>query len=397
MGVPEFIIARRGPVRLRGVRTAKTTAAAVAAFLVAIPVSSNHRPIVAPLTALLVVQLTLYDTLRTGLRRVASVVVGVLVAVGVSSVVPLTWWSLGLIIAGSLVLARLLHLGTQMLEVPISAMLVLAVNGSDTAAEGRVLETIVGAAVGVAVNALIAPPLYVRPASEAVQSLAGALADTLRRVSREVRGVYTLEQARAWLNAARDLGRDILRADRALAQAEESLRLNPRARRRRLAGRSLRSGLDALERSAVSLRGVCRTLAERVASEESETVYAEDVRIALSDLFTDLADAVDAYGGLIGSEVLGPGAEDAALREALGRAWEDRHRLANLLRQADRPQSGAWQLHGALAAQIDRMLRDLDSDARAELRATWPEPERAHPVQAARSRLRRASRADDED
>jgi uncharacterized membrane protein YgaE (UPF0421/DUF939 family) len=397
MGVPEFIIARRGPVRLRGVRTAKTTAAAVTAFLVAIPISSNPRPIVAPLTALLVVQLTLYDTLRSGLRRVASVVVGVLVAVGVSSVVPLTWWSLGLIIAGSLVLARLLRLGAEMLEVPISAMLVLAVNGSDTAAEGRVLETIVGAAVGVAVNALIAPPLYVRPASEAVQSLAGALADTLRRVAREVRGEYTLEQARGWLDAARDLGRDILRADRALAQAEESLRLNPRARRRRLAGRSLRSGLDALERTAVSLRGVCRTLAERVASEETETVYAEDVRIALSDLFADLADAVDAYGGLIGSEVLGPGAEDAALREALGRAWEDRHRLADLLRQADRLQSGAWQLHGALATQIDRMLRDLDSDARAELRASWPAPDRPHPVQAARSALRRASRADAEE
>ena len=396
MRVPEFLRDRQGRVRFRGIRTLKTTSAAVAAYAVALPLSANERPVIAPLTALLVVQLTLYDTLRSGLRRVLAVVLGVLVAVGVASLVPLTWWSLGIVVAASLVLGRLLRLGSEMLEVPISAMLVLAVSGSEFAAEGRVLETVVGAVVGVAVNAAIAPPLYVRPASDAVQDLAREAAEVLRRVSREVAGEYTREQAIGWLDAARDLGRDILRADRALAQAEESLRLNPRARGRRSAGRSLRSGLDALERTSVSLRGVCRSLADRVASKEEETVYAEDVRSALSDLFANLAEAVESYGSLIGSEVIGPRPEDAALREALGRAWADRHRLAGLLLEDDRQRSGGWQLHGALAAHIDRMLRDIDSDARAELRETWSRLPRAvvrpHPVKVARSRLRRHPR-----
>ena len=396
MRLPEFLRDGHGHVRFRGVRTLKTTSAAVAAYAVALPLSANDRPVVAPLTALLVVQLTLYDTLRSGLRRVISVVLGVLVAVGVAALVPLTWWSLGLVVGASLVLGRLLRLGSELLEVPISAMLVLAVSGSESAAEGRVLETVVGAIVGVAVNAAIAPPLYVRPASEAVQRLARVAAEVLRRVAREVAGEYTHEQARGWLDAARDLGRDILRADRALGQAEESLRLNPRARRRRSAGRSLRSGLDGLERASVSLRGVCRSLADRVASEESETVYAEDVRSALSDLFSHLADAVESYGALIGSEVSGPRPEDAALRDALGLAWADRHRLAELLQQDDRLSTGGWQLHGALAAQIDRMLRDIDSDARAELRESWTKLPRTvlrpHAVQAARSRLRRRPR-----
>jgi len=387
---------RRGRVRLRGVRTAKSTLGAVAAYAAALPVSPNERPVIAPLTALLVLQLTLYDTVRSGLRRVVSVVLGVLVAIAVTAAVPLTWWSLGLVVGASLVIGRLLRLGQEMLEVPISAMLILAVSGSDTVASGRVLETVVGAAVGVAINALIAPPLYVRPASDAVQSLARASSEVLRRISREVGQEYTRDQALGWLDAARELGRDILRADRVLGQAEESLRLNPRGRSRRGAGRSLRTGLDALERASVSLRGVCRTLADRVESEEPETVYGEDVRVALSSLFGNLADAVEAYGALIGSEVVGPGPEDAALREALGRAWEDRHRLAGLLRQDERLRSDGWQMHGALAAQIDRMLREIDSDARAELRQSWPEiPSRVvrpRPVHAARSRLRRHPR-----
>ena len=380
-------------MRLRGIRTLKSTSAAVGAYALALPLSGNDRPVVAALTALLVVQLTLYDTLRSGLRRVLAVVLGVLVAVGVSVLLPLTWWSLGLVVASSLVIGRLLRLGAEMLEVPISAMLVLAVSGSETVAEGRVLETVVGALVGVTVNAVIAPPLYVRPATDAVQNLAREAAEVLRRISREVAGEYTRDQARGWLDAARDLGRDILRADRALGQAEESLRMNPRARGRRSVGHSLRSGLDALERSSVSLRGLCRTLADRVATEGIETVYAEDVRAALSDLLADLADAVEAYGALVSSEVTGGGPEDEALRDALGRAWEDRHRLGDLLKQEERLGSGGWELHGALAAHVDRMLRDLDSDVRAELREGWadlpPPTHLPHPVQVARSRIRR--------
>jgi hypothetical protein len=389
--VPSYLVARDGRVRLRGVRTLKTTIAAVVAYVVALPLSDNPRPVLAPLTALLVVQFTLYDTLRTGLRRVVSVVLGVLVAVTLATWVPLTWWSLGIAVAGSLVLGRLLRLGAEVAEVPISAMLVLAVGGTDTVATDRVIETMIGAVVGVLVGAVVAPPLYVRPASEAVQDLAAVAARVLRQVSEEVREEYTREQAERWLDAARGLGRDILRADRELGKAESSMRLNPRALRRPYAGASLRSGLDALERAAVSLRGVCRSLADLSRADGPETIYGEDVRAALSDLLADVADAVDSYGALVGSEVAGAGPEDQRLREALGNAWEDRHRLADLLRREERLREDQWSTHGALTSHIDRLLRDVDSDARAELRKSWPQPPSAiaRPMITARSRLRR--------
>ena len=374
MKVPSFLLRGDGRVRLRGVRTAKATSAAVAAYVVALPLSENSRPVLAPLTALLVVQMTLYDTLSSGLRRVVSVLVGVLVAVGISTWVPLTWWSLGLTVAGSLVLGRLLRLGAEVSEVPISAMLVLAVGGADSVATSRVAETVIGAVVGVVVGAVVAPPLYVRPASDAVNDLARTAAEVLRRVSSEVREEYSRDQALHWLDDARGLGREILRADRALERSESSLRLNPRALRRPYAQVSLRTGLEALERAAVSLRGVCRSLVDLVSAEGPEPVYAPDVRQVLSDLLADVADAVEAYGGLVGSEVLGGGPQDQRLRDALGAAWEDRHRLADLLRQEERMREDQWSMHGALTSHIDRLLRDVDSDARAELRSTWPAP-----------------------
>jgi uncharacterized membrane protein YccC len=382
---PSLLVARGGPVRLRGVRTLKSTLAAVTAYVVALPLSDNPRPVLAPLTALLVVQLTLYETVRRGLLRVLSVVLGVLFAAALSTVVPLTWWSLGLAVAVSLVIGRLFRLGDDIAEVPISAMLILAVGGSDIAVEGRIVETVIGAVVGVVVGAAVAPPLYVRPASDAVQDVARAAAEVMRRIAAEVRSEYSAEQADAWLDAARGLGRDILRADRVLGTAETSLRYNPRAISRPHAATSLRSGLDAVERAVVSLRGVCRVLADLVKGHGEETVYGPDVRAALSDLLADVADAVESYGSLVGSEVVGPGPEDERLRAALAAAWADRHRLAGLLRHQDRLARDEWQLHGQLTSQIDQLLRDVDSEARAELRRTWPVPA---PVVARLSRRR---------
>ncbi|MFE2654362.1 aromatic acid exporter family protein, partial [Streptomyces sp. NPDC059346] len=72
-----------------GVQTLRSTAAAVIAYSVAVWFLPEPAPLTAPLTALLVVQVTLYATLTTGIRRVNSVVVGVLIAIGFSSLVGL--------------------------------------------------------------------------------------------------------------------------------------------------------------------------------------------------------------------------------------------------------------------------------------------------------------------
>jgi hypothetical protein len=56
-----------------------------------------------------------------------SVVAGVALAMIFVSVVGLTWWSLAALVAASIVAGQLLRLGPHLVEVPISAMLVLGV------------------------------------------------------------------------------------------------------------------------------------------------------------------------------------------------------------------------------------------------------------------------------
>src|SRR5450759_2099062 len=198
---------RRG--RRPGLRTAKTTLAAVLSFVLAQQLLTSPQPVLAPLTALLVVQLTMYETVASGLQRVASVVAGVLIAVGVASYVGLTWWSLGAVVAASLIIGRLLRLGAHLLEVPISAMLVLAVGGAEGAALDRVYETLIVAGVVVAVNVVIAAPLYVQPASDALGELAERMAAFLNQLADQLDAGWSRESADRILNEARRLGDDL--------------------------------------------------------------------------------------------------------------------------------------------------------------------------------------------
>ena len=73
-------------VRKRAQPTAETivrlAVTAVFAYLMALLIPGTSRPVLAPLTALLVVKVSIYQTLRSAVRRVASVVAGVLVALG---------------------------------------------------------------------------------------------------------------------------------------------------------------------------------------------------------------------------------------------------------------------------------------------------------------------------
>ena len=105
-------------------------------FLLAhLDLTSGAIDLTGPLTALLVMQASAFSTLKMGAIRVGAVLAGVLVATLVSIWIGLTWWSLGAVIAASLILARIFRLGEQAMEAPISAMLILGVTNPNVAAE----------------------------------------------------------------------------------------------------------------------------------------------------------------------------------------------------------------------------------------------------------------------
>ncbi|MGW2177650.1 FUSC family protein [Streptomyces sp. NPDC001732] len=350
-----------------GAQTLRSTAASVIAYVVAVWTLPHPAPLTAPLTALLVVQVTLYATLTTGIRRVNSVVVGVLIATALSALVGLNWWSLGLTIFVSLIIGRLVRVGEFVPEVAISAMLVLGVSQVASTAWDRVLETLIGAGVGLLFNLLLAPPVWVQPAGASIDGLAREMGGMFRAMGEEVSGRLSVERAAERLHAARRLDHDIVEVDALLRQAEESLTLNPRVRQGLLHRVVLRTGLDTLEICAVVLRVLSRTLTDLAKVRTEETLFPADVAEVLTELFGQMAGAVESFSELITTPVA-ENAEEAEdrLAHALAVSRATRDRVAGLLLEDLREHPRQWQLHGALLAEVDRILDELDIGKRTE-------------------------------
>jgi uncharacterized membrane protein YccC len=356
-------IRRRG--RVAFFRALRLTGAAVASYVVADSFSPDTQPLLAPLTALLVVQVTLYSTLNSGIERVVSVMAGVLLAVGFASVIGLTWWSLGLLVAISILIGQLLRLGPNLLEVPISAMLVLGVGigAAGSAGLSRIGETIVGAAVGVVINLLWPPAVQSIDAGAAVEGFANRLAGLLDEAAAHLAHGPSESQARDWLEQARRLSREIARLDTVVESAEESRRLNVRALGTPEVGPVLRDGLEALEHAAVAVRTMFREIADGVTrpAEGEVAEYAADVRSAFALLLGDIGDAVRSFGRLVRAEVdQDPTVAEIEHTTSLEALREARARVAELLLIGPRDDPEFWTLNTAVLSTVERVLRELD-------------------------------------
>ncbi|MFJ8132435.1 FUSC family protein [Streptomyces hydrogenans] len=353
---------RRDPF---AVQTVRSTAAATLSYVVALRLSSEPVPLTAPLTALLVVQVTLYSTLTTSLRRVNSVVVGVLIAIAFSVVVGLSWWSLALVILASLLVGRLVRVEEFVPEVAISAMLVLGVTQVSDTAWDRVLETLIGAVVGMLFNLFLVPPVWVDTAGDSIEDLARRMRLLLLDVADEFTGAPPVEQAAERLHEARRLDNDVADVDGALRTAEDSLRLNPRVKEGLLHSVVLRTGLDTLEICAVVLRVLARTLTDLAKHRAGDALLPDRAALAFRETAQYTADALVSFGVLVTAR----DSEDAEAAETrlageLRAARACRDDAAERLLALALADPGRWQLYGALLAEVDRILDELDPEHR---------------------------------
>jgi hypothetical protein len=348
------------------VQTLRSAAAATVAYVVALRLSPEPAPLTAPLTALLVVQVTLYATLTNGIRRVNAVVAGVLVAIAFSLLVGLTWWSLALLIVAALVVGRLVRVDEYVPEVAISAMLVLGVTTVGNTAWARVVETLIGAVVGLGCNLLLAPPVWVDEAGESIEGLARRLRRLMRRMGEEAAGRTPVDHATARLHEARRLDHDIVEVDAALRQAEDSLRLNPRVREGLLHRVVLRTGLDTLEICTVVLRVLARTFTDLAKQRDPKPLFAPPTGAAVEQLLSEIADAVVSFAVLVTTDVsVSAESAESRLTAELHTAAATRDKLAQLLLEEVQRDAAPWQLLGAVLTEVNRMLDELDTEHRS--------------------------------
>jgi Fusaric acid resistance protein-like len=353
----------------------RITVAATSAYVVAVLLFPETLPLLAPLTAMLVVQVTPVSLLASGIERVVAVVAGVSVAVVFASVVPLEWWSLGLLIFVSITIGQGLRLQSNLVEVAISGMLVLSVGslGAGAAAWQRITETLLGAAVGIGSNLLFPPKVASGDAGRAIDGLADSISDLLERVAAELTELAPTDRpgiaaaAREWLDEARGITHDIPQIGALLLEAEEGRRLNVRAVGTAHVEPGLRQGLEALEHSAVSIRGMLRAVADATYDAGwLDDEAAEDLLLGLAQTFRELAAGIGAFGELVRTEADSTkrfnAADEQDLRDALDGLHEARARLEELV--ATGAGGDLLEMHAAVLATVKRLMTELDLDER---------------------------------
>ncbi|HXH35424.1 MAG TPA: aromatic acid exporter family protein [Plantibacter sp.] len=284
--VPTLRIRSRLPL----VQVLKTAIAAIAAWVIAITIIPGQLPVFAAIAAILVVQPSVNQSFGKALERSFGVITGVVLATIIGIVFGHSAWIVLLAIVLAILLGWVLRLGPGSAnQIPISAMLVLSIGAATPDyALARIIETVLGAGIGLLVNVVLVAPVLLAPARAAVTSLALSCADALEHLATALSRANTDTDLESLLNEARALKPLREAAIAAVKQGDDSLLLNPRRSKHR----------DELERQRVLLRRlepvVTRTLgmARSVHDHDDPTLHEEptvaDIAVELGRAAHDL-------------------------------------------------------------------------------------------------------------
>lgn len=250
----------------------KCALAATVSWFISYELMNATSPAFAPFSAVLMVQVTVYQSVVQSLRYVGAVAAGVAVqaVLGLSAGPDLVTFALVALVA--LVISRWRVLGAQGSQVATAAFFAFATytTATDEADQLRqlgqiVLLVLIGSAVGVAVNVLVAPPLRYRSAEYGIRALAQEIHDLLDAMAPELgEGGPDEDTTSGWRDRATRTGALITQSREGLRTARESLRLNPRPwarrRRRHLTFQAYDQTMEALVRMISQVSAITRTL-----------------------------------------------------------------------------------------------------------------------------------------
>jgi len=310
----------RSPWQVARIAVAVTIAWAIGAWI-----SPGSFGIFAPLTTLMVIASSPWSTWGLSVQRILSSAIGVLLATLWVTWVGVTWWSVLVAMAVALLIAsRLpLSLGGQF-QIPASVLFVFALGQVTWEQAGwRVLEVVIGGAVGIA--AIYLPPPRPRPErfESRLQAYRDHILGVLESIATELRARHeplAADVLHDFIPQSRSLRGDAEAARTSLVELAESIAFNPR-------GRGMQPVLDEdalrLRRLAsigVHVRGIAGVINKAYDREWISPALQE---ATLADLLDDLA----ALGrAALGSPGMPVGAEQPEAVTERGNAIDDRLR-----------------------------------------------------------------------
>ncbi|WP_258177509.1 FUSC family protein, partial [Streptomyces solincola] len=365
-------VTRSGPERDLAVQAIKAAAAAVAAWAVAGWWWSAPLALMAPWTAIVLVQSTVYRSLRAGLQQVVLIAGGTVLAALAHTLTGDTMAAMALVLPVTMLLGNYARFGDQGVYASTTALFVLvygSFSGYDIA--HRLLETALGAVIGIAVNALVLPPAHLRAARDTLFRLPRDTAALLRDMAEEMPEGYDRPQAQEWHIRARRLPRLLDDIRNARTWQRESDRFNPARRMRRRGPELPSTDWDASwERIAEHLSTLTGVLAEAIGDEARLRPPSGEALADLPELLHALADVCEGDCAVLGGDRPDRRVDRG---EAMGHAWEAHRRLKAWVSHQD--EETAVSL-GGLVSELQQTLYDLGDAMIGPRHGPWAPPPR---------------------
>ncbi|GAA3092190.1 aromatic acid exporter family protein [Streptomyces rectiviolaceus] len=345
----------------------KSTLAATLAWVVSYYVLDASSPAFAPFSAVLIMQVTVYQSLLQSLRYLAAVAAGVAMVAALGFLGGPDLLTFALVALVGLAIGRWPALGVQGSQVATAAFFAFATYASATSGTEKVTQlgqiillVLIGCGIGVVVNVTVAPPMRYRSAEYGIRSLSTALVELVSDMYPALReGELDEERCRHWRSRAEQTGGLIAQARDGFRTAEESLYYNPRRLLRRHRGRASFEGygavLGALERSLYQVASLTRSLHQWQEDEEGR----HDDRAFL----LGYADFLEALAQI--AQVLGTVDEDSLAEQSrqLRRLADEAQRCCRTVTdgasRAGLPLADPTRPYGVLVVECTRLMEEF--------------------------------------
>ena len=350
------------PTRAELAAIGRAGLAAALAWVLAVAVTDLDAPVLAPLAAIITARVSVHASIRSAIERSAAVVMGVLVAIAIGHNLGLNAVTVGLITSASLAVAVLvLRLPRQAAnQVPVSALVVMAALASGEEGYGwvRAFDTVLGAAVGVAVTFAL-PASRVNDARESMRRLADVLGDELDAMGTGLGNTWSTVQTAEWRHTARLTRQGLVeQMTEAVGNSREAAQWNVRDRAHVAELGRYEEVMPRLERAAIGVWAIARGLEDHAQLTGGEHRRME----SMGGLLKALGNLVRVFT----AEVLGDQPE-GAVAGALQEVHAQRAPCARAAHRQTRETPGQessgpapeWMSYTALLVQVDRIVEDL--------------------------------------
>nr|WP_255478828.1 FUSC family protein [Rufibacter sp. XAAS-G3-1] len=343
---------------------AKTAFAAALSWLVASSMLHSEYPYFAAVAAIITVQVTVADSVDKATQRIIGIIGGVLVSMLLGHWFEVGAVSIFLIILIGMSIAKAFRMNPQIIsQVAISSLLVLAFGQArEGYAYERIIETVLGSAIAVLINALIVPQNAVPAVERSILAYSNLAAITLTNLA------VLLDD----LGPGRKTGRTEVDAlikqseecQKALSLAEQSLKYNPLLTHKRIRLSQLSESINQLESITIQIRGIRRSLADITLNQaiEPEQAYVRQLKLAMQAT----AHCISAYGF---SSVKTTAGSLQKLQEAVQQAQAEQARCLESLREINA--LATLRDFGSILTDLGRIVSEtqLQNTAQAETKA----------------------------